>query len=140
MYKQLLSCIIITCTCTCTYYSQMNINIINHMIAALKYSTIYTQWITVYLPSWTIAVFACKIAPGSRRYQVPNESQVLLLDTAFNTTCYPNKPTIKQLVQQTGLTEQKIYQWFNWKRRQRREAETGTTLSIGEKAYQHTCI
>lgn len=117
----------------------MDINININLLAALKvFDKIHNEYYHM-LPLWTIAVRAYKIAQAIKKYQTLTTDQVLLLETSFNTTYYPNKTTLKQLVEQTGLTERKISNWFVQKRRQTRASGTKTTISIGEETYVYTC-
>ena len=73
--------------------------------------------------------------------------QKSVLEAAFVNSCYLNETTLKQLVEQTGLGEQKISGWFKRKRDEIRHERKEGTLSMCEyiktymyiHAYIHTC-
>lgn len=61
-----------------------------------------------------------------------NERQKSLLERSIADTCnyFPNKTTLKELALQTGLNEERIYRWFERKRKRIRLREGGGTLYI----------
>ena len=62
-----------------------------------------------------------------------NNSQKSVLKAAFTYNCFPNKTTLMQLAQQTGLTKQRVSQWFTTRRSYIRRIRKEGTPSINER-------
>ena len=58
-------------------------------------------------------------------------TQMSKLQRVFANTSYPKRATVRQLAQQTGLHEHKIYAWFKQNRRK--------VLPAGEKRTSSMC-
>ena len=52
----------------------------------------------------------------SSKYSQPNMIQLSLLERSFAVCSFPNKTMLRKLVLETGLNEQKIIDWFGYRR------------------------
>ena len=82
-----------------------------------------------------IVVHAGKTAQALSKHSRLRACQKSMLESAFVNNSYPNRIAIKQLAQKTGVSQQKVYGWFERKRRELRLGIKEGTLSTSE--YTH---
>ena len=65
-------------------------------------------------------------------------SKVSALENILAENSYPSKATLRTLSEQLGLSELRLYRWFNNRRHKIRNGRHVETLSIGENNYECT--
>ena len=68
-------------------------------------------------------------------YQQLNKHQISVLETSFTVQCFLDKIRVKELALETGLSEKKVFQWFQSTRRNTRVRKYEGALSICEFLY-----
>ena len=71
------------------------------------------------------AICVGEAEPVSSIYSRPNRIQSSVLEQSFAACRFPDKPMLKKLALQTGLNQQKIINWFGYRRQKARKEKCG---------------